>query len=399
MRILYYDCFSGLSGDMNLAAMIDLGVTKEFLISELKKLPVEGYTIEVTRDKRNGIEGTKVTVNLEENSNSHKSQHHFHRNLKTISDLITNSTLNDNVKKLGISIFENIAKAEAKVHGTTIDKIHFHEVGAVDSIVDIVGAAICYNHLKVDKIICSTIELGGGFVICKHGKIPIPAPATVEILRGIPTKKGTADFETTTPTGAAILATITNEFSDKTEFVIEKVGYGIGHKKSEIPNAVRVYLGDINETFDKSDSLIIECNIDDMNPELFDHVIEKLFELGADDVYLTPIQMKKNRPATMLSVLCSPSIENNIVETILTETSSLGIRKYPVSKIMLKREFKTISTQFGNVTIKYGIYNGKTIKSKPEYNDCKRIANENNISIQDVYTIINAKILKQKGLL
>lgn len=272
MKILYYDCFSGISGDMNLGATIDLGVDKDYLINELSKLNLEDeYKIEVKRDSRKGIEGTKVDVILNDNHghhehingddhqhshennhehiqghdhhhHCHEHNHHIHRNLKDIEDMINSSSLSENVKKLSLNMFMKVAEAEAKVHGKPLYQVHFHEVGAVDSIVDIVGAAICLDYLKVDKIMASSVELGGGFVKCAHGLIPVPAPATVEILKGIPVKLGIVPFETTTPTGAAILAANVNEFTDIKEFTIEKIGYGVGGRDTEIPNVLRVYL-------------------------------------------------------------------------------------------------------------------------------------------------------------
>ncbi len=263
MRILYYDCFAGISGDMNLGAMIDVGVDKEFLIKELSKLKLDNeFEIKVKKESRKGIEGTKVDVILKhehsheyEHEHSHGNGHHnhshnhsheghhVHRNLEHIEGIINSSELNDNVKKASLNIFKKVAEAEAKVHGKSLYEVHFHEVGAVDSIVDIVGAAICLEYLNVDKIMASSVELGGGLVKCAHGLIPVPAPATVEILKGVPIKAGIVPFETTTPTGAAILASNVKEFSDIKEFVIEKIGYGVGNRDTEIPNLLRVYLG------------------------------------------------------------------------------------------------------------------------------------------------------------
>lgn len=285
MNILYYDCFSGISGDMNLGAMIDLGVDKDYLIKELSKLKLQDeFELRITRDSRKGISGTKVDVILKhdhhekvhedtlhkdahenehhhEHNHSHnehdhshehfhkhnhdESNHHHHRNLKDIENLINSSELSEEVKKLSINIFMRVAVAEAKVHGKTIEEVHFHEVGATDSIVDIVGAAICRIYLKVDRVMCSSVELGSGFVRCAHGLIPVPAPATVEILRGIPVKSGIVPKETTTPTGAAILAELVDEFTDRKNFVINKIGYGIGNRDTEIPNVLRVFLATI----------------------------------------------------------------------------------------------------------------------------------------------------------
>jgi pyridinium-3,5-bisthiocarboxylic acid mononucleotide nickel chelatase len=239
MKVLYYDCFCGISGDMNLGALIDLGVDKNYLINEILKLNLDSeYEIKIEKALKSGISGTKVDVILK---NHHVHEHH-HRNLDDIKNIINNSSLNDSIKKLSMDIFTKVAEAEALVHNKPLNEVHFHEVGAIDSIIDIVGAAICLDYLKVDKILASSVQVGGGFVKCAHGIIPVPAPATVEILRNIPIKSGIVQFETTTPTGAAILAANVEEFIDKVDFSVEKVGYGIGHRDLEIPNVLRVYL-------------------------------------------------------------------------------------------------------------------------------------------------------------
>ncbi len=390
MKILYYDCFAGISGDMNLGAMIDLGVDKGFLISELAKLNLSGYTIEVSREKRHHIEGTHVNVIL-----TNKQDKHPHRNLKDIEQIIDSSSLNERVKTTSKTMFQKLAEAESKIHGMPIEKIHFHEVGAVDSIVDIVGAAICFDSLKIGKVICSPVELGGGFVKCKHGTLPIPAPATMEILHGVPVKTGAVQSETTTPTGAAILATLVDEFTEKTDFTINKLGYGIGSKDMDIPNILRVCFGEKTEEpsygkgVEREKAVVIECNIDDMNPELYEHVMEKLFSKGALDTYLSSLIMKKSRPGNILSVLCNPSKEREIIETIFKETTTLGVRKYSVDKFNLKRDFKKIKTKFGEITVKTAYYNDKIIRVKPEYEECKQIAGEKNVSIQEIYNEVS----------
>lgn len=421
MGILYYDCFSGISGDMNLAALIDLGVPASYLLDELKKLNLTGYEIKIGKASKQGIEGTRVEVILDseksitgkakvnpsnlvmhqpqvqENTHKHAistGQEHEHRTYGHIKSLILQSKLSDYVKELSIAIFEKVAIAEGKIHGKPKDEVHFHEVGAVDSIVDIVGAAICLEYLKPDKILSAPPQLGGGFVKCAHGTFPVPAPATAEILRGIPSKTGAVDAETTTPTGAAILATVVNEFTSQTNFAITKIGYGIGYKDFNIPNVLRVYFAnDTNpagETFEQS--LLVECNIDDMSPERYEFVMERLFIAGADDVFLESIFMKKNRPAQKLSSLVSPSKLDKLLPIIFTETSTLGVRIVHCEKHMLHREMKEIATPWGPVRVKFGIYNNKTIKAKPEYDDCVRIARENNISISYVYDEINKLI-------
>jgi len=394
MKILYYDCFSGISGDMNLAALIDIGVPANFVILELKKLNLDGYEIKVTRDIKMGISGTRVDVTLTETHednehHDHLEQHHHehqHRGLKDIEHIIMGSQLSENVKKLSLYIFSQVAKAEAKVHDKPIYEVHFHEVGAVDSIVDTVAAAIALDYLKVEKVICSTIELGGGFVKCAHGIMPVPAPAVVEILTGVPVKSGRVQFETTTPTGAAILKATVNEYNDNKNFKIKKVGYGIGHRDTEIPNVLRVFLGDIEEkTLNIEKNYVLECNIDDMNPEIYDYIMEGLFERGAADVFLTPIIMKKGRPGVKLTVILSTKNYEAIKEFILCETSTLGFRKYQVEKTMLKREFVKVNTKFGTVTVKNAYYKGKKIKSKPEYSECRKLAEENRVSLREIY--------------
>jgi len=381
MKILYYDCFSGISGDMNLAAMLELGMPEKYLKEQLSKLKINNFELIAEKNEINKIAGTKVKV-------KHTKEDKKHRNISDIKEIINNSDLNKNIKQTSIKIFEKIAVAEAHIHQTTTEKIHFHEVGAVDSIVDIVGAAIGIDYLKPDKIVCSTIELGKGFVKCAHGIIPVPAPATIEILKNIPVSIGNQNFEATTPTGAAILATIVDEFSDKIDINIEKIAYALGHKKSEKPNMLRVLLGNP----EKKKSYIIECNIDDMNPEFYGFISEKLFKAGASDVYYTSIFMKKNRPGIKLSVLCKEKLDL-LKNIILTETTTFGLRTFPVEKTELEREFSTKSTKYGLVKLKSGFLNGERIKLKPEYEDCRKLANENNVSIGEIYRTINNLVL------
>lgn len=386
MQVLYYDCFCGISGDMNLGALIDLGVDKDYLIKELSKLKLDAeYEISIKKDIKRGISGTRVDVILAETD-------HHHRNLADIENIINASSLSDRIKKISLSTFMKVADAEAKVHGKSLQEVHFHEVGAIDSIIDFVGAAVCLDYLQVDKIMASAVQLGGGFVKCAHGSIPVPAPATVEILKGIPIKGGLVPFETTTPTGAAILAANVEVFTDKMDFSIEKIGYGIGHRDLDIPNVLRVYLGkaDIGEV--REDQYILETNIDDMNPEIYSYIEEKLFTMGALDVYKTAIWMKKGRPAVKLSVLIKQEQEKDIMDVIFRETPALGMRKYKVEKIMLQRDSARITTQYGDVTIKNAYYQGKLVKYKPEYEDCKKIANDKNMSITEVYKEVYKQI-------
>lgn len=393
MKILYYDCFCGISGDMNLAALIDLGVPKEYLMEELSKINLNSeYEMKIERSVKLGITGTRVDVKLNKSSHSeeehgHDHQHH-HRKLKDIEKIINSSHLSDKVKNISLDMFMKIAEAEAKIHGKSLYEVHFHEVGAIDSIVDLVGAAICIDYLKVDRIIASPVQVGGGFVKCSHGIMPVPAPATTEILKNIPVSTGIVQFETTTPTGAAILAVNVEEFTSKIDFSIEKTGYGIGHRDLEIPNVLRVYLGEQERSEKVEEQYILETNIDDMNPELYEYVQERLFEVGALDVFKTPIYMKKGRPGIKLSVLTSEKGEKDVLDVIFEETTSIGVRKHKVEKIMLNRDFSKVKTEYGDMTIKKSYYKGKLVKYKPEYEECKAIAKEKNISIDKVYKAV-----------
>lgn len=407
MKVLYYDCFAGISGDMNLGAMLDLGIDPEYLKNELSKLPVHGYTIHIERDIRKGISGTRVDVVIDEHhrnmghhghDHDHEgSHHHHHRTFSEIRQLISSSSLIPAVKDISISIFAKVAEAEAKVHNKPVDEVHFHEVGAIDSIVDIVGAAICLDKLAPGTVQCSTVELGGGSVHCAHGIYPVPAPATTEIVKNIPVRKGTVDHEATTPTGAAILSACVNEFTDRYDFTVLKTGYGIGSRDSAIPNVLRVILGETakNDETETVPSYIIECNIDDMNPEFYDYIIDSLFSAGAKDVFITPIIMKKSRPAVKLSVLCTPEAENRVNEVLFRETSTIGIRKYTIDKTMLERRIEQIATRFGDVHVKSAFYQGVCIKSKPEYDDCLKIAREKGIPIHQVYREVEKALGKK----
>ena len=401
--ILYYDCFAGISGDMNLAALVDLGVDRKYLVDELKKLGLQGYELVFKSDIRRGISGTRADVNIKERTDHSHSvlqiqphvHAHEHRGFSDIRTLIENSAISDFAKKNSIAIFQKLAEAEGKIHNLPVDKVQFHEVGAVDSIVDIVGATICIDFLKPVKIIASRIELGSGMVKCAHGTYPVPAPATLEVLKGIPVKSGTVPFEATTPTGAAILATIVDEFVENPNFIVEKTNYGIGHKDSDIPNVLRVSWCSAETTKFKTEaSVIIECNIDDMNPEAFDYLMEKLFSNGADDVYFTPIIMKKSRPAIIISVMCKPQLNDKLLSIILSETSTIGARTYEVTKHILDREILEINTSIGKVKIKKSWFGNDIIKYKPEYEDCSRIAKELNLPFIEVLNIINREIEK-----
>lgn len=393
MRVLYYDCFSGISGDMNLGALVDLGVDSSQLIRELAKLQIHAeYEISVKRGQKNGISGTKVDVIIKH------EEHVHHRNLQDIAAIINASNLSGRVKKSSLTMFGKIAEAEAKVHGEPVEKVHFHEVGAVDSIVDIVGAAVALDALHADKILASPVQVGGGFVKCAHGLLPVPAPATVELLKGIPIKSGIVPFETTTPTGAAILACNAAEFTEKMDFRLIGTGCGLGSRDLEIPNILRVYLGETQDAEESAEQYLLETNIDDMNPEFYDYAETLLFKAGALDVFKTPIIMKKGRPAIKLSVLTDATHEKSVSDIIWKETTSIGLRKFKVDKVMLRREAVIIHTKFGDVGVKISRLNGEPLKYKAEYEDCKRIAVENHIPLAAIYHEVDLAAGKLMGI-
>ena len=387
MRILYYDCFAGISGDMNLGAMVDLGVDPDYLKTELQKLNIEGFHLKIQKDIRRGVSGIKATVVIENPENEK------HRHLRHVEELVNQSSLSPDVKAMSLKIFDLIAVAEGKVHDISKERVHFHEVGALDSIADIVGAAICLDYLKVDKVMSSPIQLGGGMVKCAHGIMPVPAPATALIVQNVPVKTGLVQHEATTPTGAAILVATVDEFSEKIDFQIQKTAYGIGQRDvSEVPNVLRVYLSESNTAADDTsleEAWMLECNIDDMNPEWYDNLFGKLFEAGASDVFLTPIIMKKSRPAIMLSVLCSKNVAPEMKSIIFNNSTTIGLREYPVTKTVLKRQEKEIETELGKVRVKCSYFQGKEIRFKPEFEDLKKLATLHGLSLNEVEKIIN----------
>jgi len=389
-RILYYDCFAGISGDMNLGALVDLGVEAKHLEKELAKLNIEGFRLEVKPDMRKGISGTKVTVVVDHPENEK------HRHLSHIEALINNSSLSENIKQKSLAIFNLVAEAEARVHNISKEQVHFHEVGALDSIADIVGAAICQEYLDVDEIQASPVQLGGGMVKCAHGLMPVPAPATAEILAAIPVKSGLVQYEACTPTGAAILAATVDRFSEHMDLSILKTGYGIGQKDGEIPNVLRVYLAEGKEaaTMDVlvEEAIMLECNLDDMNPEHYTHVMDRLFGAGAADVFITPIVMKKSRPAHMLSVLCNEESVAIMKEILFTETTSIGLREYTVQKNILHREVVLINTKFGDVEVKRSYWNGRVVNEKPEFEQCRKLADEHGITLEEVRNEVLKKL-------
>ena len=382
-NILYFDIIGGISGDMTLASLLDLGVPKEIFLQELNKLNMDNeFEIEIDYKYENGIKGTKVNVIT--------TEQHCHRNLIDVYDIIDNSRLNNNIKERAKEIFMIVAKAEAKVHGTTIDKIHFHEVGAIDSIVDIVGSCILLDLLNIDKVYSTSVPLGSGFIQCAHGVIPAAAPATVEILKNIPVKFNHVKGECTTPTGAAIIKTICDEFIDELDFNTKKIGYGVGHKKFEKPNILRVALAQEDEHNEVVYEIV--ANIDDMSSEIYSYLFEKIMDEGALDVFTESIFMKKNRPAYKISILTKKKDLNKFIKLLLTETSTFGVRYKEYNRAKLDRKFIEVDTIYGKVKVKLGYYNNKLIKLKPEYEQCKLISKTLNIELREVYNEINKSI-------
>ena len=378
-KILYYDASSGISGDMNLAALVGLGVDFGYLCSELEKLNLSGeFRLEQKNVVKNGIAATKIDVVLL------KSQPHA-RSYADIKQILTNSNLSEFCKKKAVAIFHVIAQAEAKVHAVSIDEVHFHEVGAVDSIVDVVGAAICFEYLSknfgISRVVSSKIELGGGVVKCDHGHLNVPAPAVCEILKDVPVSLGRANFEMTTPTGAAILKACADEFVSEINFKIEKVAYGAGEKN--VPNFANALRAMICEA-DKSQNLVqkmISTNIDDMDAESFAFACEILRENGALDVFSHSIYMKKGRIGFELNVLCKSEDAKKLKELIFTHTTAIGVREIDVVKTELKRKFVSVRTKFGDIRLKIS---GEDEKVKPEFDECKSAALAHKTSIFQV---------------
>ena len=378
-KIAYFDCCSGISGDMVLGALIDCGLDIKMLRKELAKLDLKDYAVSAAKDERHHIVGTNLSVRFKE------SKHH--RTFKDIKTLISRSRLTQRVKDLSISIFANLAKAEAKIHGCKPDDVHFHEVGAIDSIVDIVGTAIGVEHLGIEKVYASPLPLGTGWVNTSHGRMPVPAPATLELLTGVPTAKSFVRAELTTPTGAAIIKTLAENFGSMPEMKIAKTGYGIGDKDfKEIPNILRINLGEVSSGSEKL--LVLETNIDDMNPQIYDYLMSRLFKKGALDVFLVPIQMKKGRPAILLKVLSPANKKDALMDTIFKETTTIGIRSYEVDRYCLERSIKEVSTPYGKVKVKISQKGGEAINIQPEYEDCKKIAEKKNLSLKDVIDMV-----------
>jgi hypothetical protein len=431
MRIAYLECFSGISGDMFLGALVDAGVPPRVLEGTVAALGV-GARLEISQVVRSGISATKVDVWVDgekdlpreeywakqdmakaaspakahhEHSHHHDHEHHNEleepgvgasaphehshgRGLTEIRGIISNSVISDRAKKTAIAIFEALGAAEAKIHATSIEKVHFHEVGAVDAMVDIVCAAVGAEALGVDEIICSPLNVGGGSVKCAHGTFPVPAPATVELLKDAPVYSSGVHAELVTPTGAAIVKTLAKRFTAFPEMKIEKSGYGAGSREfAGHPNVVRLTIGEASVLASKTASetiTVLEANLDDLNPQVFGYVMDRLLEEGALDAFGMPVQMKKNRPGTLLTVLCKPEDAAKLTQLIFTETTTLGVRRRDEVRQTLARRWESVRTQWGNVRIKIASMNGTVTNYAPEYEDCRRIATEHHVPLKTV---------------
>ena len=379
MKVMYLDCFAGISGNMLLGALIDAGLPEDVLRQQLSALHLHGYDLIVKEVVKCGIHAVYVDVKL-----THGHDHH-HRHLVDIIKIIDNSHLDKKVKEESKQIFLLLAQAEAKVHGTTVDAIHFHEVGAVDAIIDIVGTVFGLNYLGIEAIYTSKLHVGSGFVQCAHGLMPIPAPATAELLKSIPYYTGDISKELVTPTGAAVIAALGSEYGVMPEqFISHSISYGAGTWDLDIPNVLRMHVGEMVATNVANETIVIEANIDDLNPQVYPYVMDKLLGIGVFDVWLTPIIMKKNRSATLLSVLLNSQLLEQVTIILFEETTTIGLRHYVVQRTIASREMLNVTAPWGQASVKVSSYNGKLCSITPEYEDCKRLAMQQDIPLKEV---------------
>lgn len=378
MRIAYFDLVSGISGDMTVAALLDLGLPRRVLREELDKLTGVGFRIRVGKKMVNGIRATRFQVIPGEAQPE--------RSWAGIRRLIEGSGLSAEVKSRGLAVFSRLAEAEAEVHGVSPDDVHFHEVGAVDSIVDVVATAVGVCHLDVQRFACSVVPLGRGLVRSRHGVLPAPAPATLELLKGFPVRGTDLDRENVTPTGAAILSALASQRGETPEMRIEKTGYGAGAMEfPDRPNVLRVVVGESAPALGRERMLVMETHIDDMNPEIYDYVLDRLFEAGARDVTLSPVQMKKNRPGTLLRILAEPRLREALAEIVLRETSTLGVRCHVVDRMVLPRKPLKLETRFGTLTVKVAEDPDGRVRAAPEYDELRKVAESKRVPLKALY--------------
>ncbi len=379
MKTLYFDCVSGASGDMILGALLDAGLPADVLRARLAALHLPGFELRVEKVEKCGIAATQVDVIVDDDVPE--------RHLPQLEAIVQGGDLPAHVVEKSIAVLHRIGEAEAAIHSSSLDHVHLHELGGIDTIVDVVGAVSGLDALGIERVRCSPIPLGRGFTNSAHGRIPLPAPATVALLRGVPVTGSEIQAETVTPTGAALLSTLSADFGAIPAMTLSAVGYGAGRKDFAIPNVLRVLVG---ESAAASDSglqalVVLETNIDDLNPETYDYVMGRLFAAGALDVFLAPIQMKKNRPATLISVICWPSAAAVLSDILFGETSTLGIRRYEVMRQALPRRSQTVKTPYGPVRVKVAHWGDAQTKAAPEYEDCRKLAAEHDVPLREVY--------------
>ena len=398
--IAYFDCFSGISGDMVLGALVDAGADLGAIEAELRKLKLPGWSISAQNVQRRSIHATQVKVET-----AHRDQHHpashSHRGLAEIVKMIEAAGLAPRAAERAKKIFRRLGEAEAHVHQVPIEKIHFHEVGAVDSIIDIAGAAIGFELLGIDEFACSAFDVGGGQVATEHGLLPVPAPATVELLRGAPTHSSGIQRELVTPTGAAIATTLATRYAEIPPMTLRGVGYGAGAANlAEKPNVLRLLVGERGERetgeYWGTPVTVIETNVDDMSPQIYGYFVERAVAAGALDVFSTPAQMKKNRPGLLVTLLSEPEHTARLIDLIFRETTTIGVRTYEVRRKTLERQFVPVATQFGNIRMKVSHMNGSILNATPEYDDCQRIAAERGVPLKQVIAAASFEFQKQK---
>lgn len=387
MKIAYFDCFAGASGDMILGALIDAGLSIAELKSELAKLHLDHYDLQVQKVMKKGIGGSQVIVTIDEN---HHRDHHRH--LADIETIIKASDLDASVKESGLKVFNRLAHAEASVHRTSVDKIHFHEVGAMDAILDVIGAVAGLKGLGINKVMCSPLHLGCGTVECAHGTLPVPAPATAELVKGKPVYASGVKGELLTPTGAAILTTLSADFGPMPSMAIDAIGYGAGTSDPPIPNLLRVMIGRAAETITDCGMehvAVLETNIDDMNPQIYDFIITKVLQMGALDIYTTPVQMKKNRTGMLVTLVCPLEKVGPFADFLLRETTTIGLRWRTENRLKAWRRIESMETPYGRINFKIAQIGKETINVAPEYEDCLRAALERKVPLKQVMAEAN----------
>ena len=377
MRAAYFNCFSGISGDMVLAALLDLGWPLKELERELNKLDLFNYQIEAEKVAKQGIISTQIKMRIKEGKKE--------RTLKDILSILDKSKLEEKIKERSRAVFIRLASVEAKIHGKSVQEVHLHELGGLDTIIDVVGAVAGMKYLGIEKVYSSSLPLGKGFLKCSHGTLPVPAPATLELLKGVPVYGSNIEAELVTPTGAAIISTLAENFGQMPPMKIDNIGYGAGQRDLPIPNLLRVSLGILKNAYEEDVVSLIQTNIDDMNPEFYEHIADRLFNEGALDVFLTPIQMKKTRPATMLSVITGEEKTERMLELIFDETTTLGVRISKIKRRKLNQESRKVATKYGKIEVKIGKLNGIIKNISPSYKECRKIASRLNIPLKEVY--------------